>query len=252
MKRQLFAKANFGNITKNGGKVVLNAENYDFELEFQGMKFDGEGKKTFGDGVVIPVQKEELYRAFAKGLIEPFIQEFNRARFKVKEITTNTTFANIRVVFRSLYAIQILGAYEIADNGMKNRRTLIKVYKLNDWNEKKLFDKEPANFGGHMVASYEFEGLPLSKGAWVFDDIVALNELQEVIEDCYFKRSSSYNSFLEEVKKESESKGGSTPAKLGEANVQGNNGYSQHYKPKTVAATDSESGSDDSGFDLWD
>lgn len=250
MKRKLFDKANFGNITKNGGKIVLNASKYDFEFEFQNLKFGEDGKKTFGDGVVIPVLKEEVYRTFAKGLIEPFIQEYNRARFKIKEITTNTTFANIRVVFRSLYAVQLIGAYEIADNGMKNRRTMLKVYKLNDWNEKKLFDKEPANFGGHIVASYEFEALPLSKGAWVYDDIIAINELQEIIEDCYFKRSSSYNSFLEELSKESDQPN-QGPAKLGEANTSGNNGYNQHYKPKGVSAPDAANDVDDD-FDLWD
>lgn len=244
MERQLFEKANFGGITKNGGKLVLKAVDYNFSLDFHKLNIDGTGKKTFTEDVKVPIQKEELYRGLIKGIVEPFLEAYNRVKFKSKEITSNLVFADIRYTFKSLYVAQIIGAYQFED-GKKNRKTLLRVYKLNDWNEVKEFNKEPGKFGGHIVAAFEFEIINNVRGSYVYDDIITLEELASFTTDAYFKRSSSYSLFLEDVAREKNDNKPSTPAISG-ANY--NNGYSNDYKPKAIEVADS---SDDStgGFD---
>lgn len=234
MERQLFEKANFGGLTKIGGKLVLKAVDYNFSLEFQKLTVGEDGKKTFTEDVKVPIQKEELYRGLIKGLVEPFLEAYNRIKFKSKEITTDLVFADIRYVFKSLYVVQILGAYKFED-GRKNRKTMFRVFKLSDWNEVKEFNKEPGKFGGHIVASYEFEVINNVRGTgFVYDDIITLEELAIFSTDAYFKRSASYASFLDELGKDKADK---KPG-LGEGNY--NNGYQKQYAPKGVTTPDAE------------
>lgn len=236
MQRQLFEKANFGNLTKNGGKLVLNAVDYNFELEIKKLSVDGSGKKNFTEDVKIPIQKEELYKGVIKGLLEPFLESFNRVKFKSKEIVSNTVFADIRYTFRSLYVVQILGAYVFEDS-FKKRKTMIKVFKLADWNEVKEFNKEPGKFAGHLVGAYEFEVINNVRGnnAYVYDDIITIEELATFATDAYFKRSAAYASFLEEVAK---GNGDKAPnQELAQGNY--NNGYNSNYKPKAIEQEDS-------------
>ncbi|MGL5715473.1 MAG: hypothetical protein ACRCX2_20810 [Paraclostridium sp.] len=235
-KRQLFEKANFGALTnKIGGKLTLEAVDYDFELSIYKLSDNGE-KKTFIDPVSVPLQRGELLD-FQKGVLEAFAMEFNRVKFKVKEIITDTTFADIRFTTRGLFVIRLIGKYLIQD-GRKNRKTTLKVYKLGDWNEVKQFNLDPNNFEGNLIASYEFEPAAVTRGSFVYRDIVAIEELTEVISDCYFKRNCMYNEFLVEVTKE----------KQAAKQDSGNNGYGQHYKPNSVVPKDSE----DSDEYPWD
>ena len=140
-------------------------------------------------------------------------------------------YADIKFITRGMHAIRMVGEYNTI-NGMRNRSTVISVFKLSSWEEAKLFNKDISAFEGQAVAVFQFDHMPVSRGSFVYKDIVALDEIQEVVSDVFYKRSASYVAFLDEVMAEKETGKTNSPAQLGQP-------VSTVFKPKGIPANDS-------------
>lgn len=220
------------NWDKNGGgKLELKAEDYDFKLVHQQLSVDSDNKKSFVNQQEVKLKSDEMYEVLSF-LCRGCLDAHNRIKFKLREMKEDTVFFQGRVVTRGLVGLYLRASYHIQENGMKNRKVVLGAVKLDNWKEDRAgFMKDPDSYRQKYMFMYSFNTFSVGRGGFDSKDMNALADILQYARDCHYKKNLSYNTFLVNMKNESNGPDANNGAGYG--------------KPSNVPTTDSPAPVDD-------